>query len=748
MRDLAAGARAAGAVAATVAPPALDPLLAAGSVAVVGASQRPGSFGEQLLAQLLGGGYDGAVHLVNPRYREVRGRPCLPSLAALPEPVDLVLLGVPNALVEEQLAAAAAAGARAAVIFASCFEPPEARTAGRPPLAERLAAIARDAGMVLCGGNSMGFLNLERALRACGFPQPPGLEPGPVTFLTHSGSAFSALLHNRRGLRFNLVVSCGLELTTSMDQYLEHALALESTRAVGLLLETARDPAGLRAALARAAERDVPVVALKVGRSERAGELVAAHSGALAGAGGAFEALFDAYGVSQVRTLDELADTLELLVAGRRAAPGGLGVVHDSGGERALLVDLAADAGVPLAPLAEPTRRRLAAVLEPGLEPVNPVDAWGTGNDINQILGACLDALAADPGVAAVVLCVDLTTEPVAGAGYPLVAIEAAARTAKPFAVLANLASAVDPRDAALLRAAGVPVLEGTATGLAALRHLLDRRDFLARAAGERGAPPAPVTAETRQRWAARLGAAAAAAGPAGAEAAGAAWLGEAEALALLADYGIPVVPHAAAASAEEALAAAERLGWPVALKTAAPGVRHKTEAGGVHLDLRDPPALRRAYDELAARLGPAVLVQAMAPPGVELALGVVRDPQFGPLVLAAAGGTLVELLADRRLALPPLDRARARRLLERLALRPLLDGFRGTPPADLDALADALVRLSLLATDLGDQLAALDVNPFIAAPTGGVAVDALVLASGHARRPQPMEGAPRASRG
>jgi acetate---CoA ligase (ADP-forming) len=189
--------------------------------------------------------------------------------------------------------------------------------------------------MAVCGGNGMGFFNLEQRLRVCGYPEPEDLPCGPVAVVSHSGSVFSALLHNQRGLRFNLVVSCGMELVTSAAAYLDHALELESTRVVALFLETVREPAAFRAALAKAADRGVQVVALKVGRSRAGGAMVAAHSGALAGEDGAYQALFDAYGVARVDILDELADTCELFAAGRPAFLGGLAAIHDSGGERA-----------------------------------------------------------------------------------------------------------------------------------------------------------------------------------------------------------------------------------------------------------------------------------------------------------------------------------------------------------------------------------------------------------------------------
>jgi acyl-CoA synthetase (NDP forming) len=683
-------------------------MLEARSVAVIGASAKSGSFGEQMMAQLTTGGFDGAVFPVNPAYDDVLGMRCYPSIGDLPEPVDLALLGVKNAQLEGALQAAAAAGARSAAIFASCWEAP---AEGVLPLPERLRAIALEAGMAICGGNCMGFLNLERNLRACGFAQPADLPPGPITFISHSGSAFSALLHNDRGLRFNLVVSAGTELATTCDDYLRYALGLASTRAVALFIETVRDPGGFRGALARAAELDVPVLALKVGRESAARELVQAHSGALAGEDGAYEALFDAYGVLRVETLDELCDTLELLVAGRRAGPGGLAAIHDSGGERAHLIDSAATAGVPFARIGEATRNRLAAVLEEGLPPVNPLDAWGTGNRAEEIFIECMRALLDDPDTAALAFCVDLTTELVPEEGYTRVANQVFARTAKPVAVLSNMASAIDPRDAAFVRGAGMPILEGTTAGLAAFRHLFEYRDFRARAPVS---PARAVPAAIRDRWRERL-----ASGKA---------LDQMEALTLLADYGIVVTAAERAASLDAAVDAAERIGWPVALKTAAPHVGHKTDVGGVRLGLPGPPALAGAYRDMASRLGPDMVVSPMAPPGVELALGIVRDEQFGPLVMVAAGGVLVEVLRDRRFGLPPIDGAAAARMLDRLAVRPLLAGARASPPADVEAVSDAVARLSVLALDVGDQLDALDVNPLIAGPEGCVAVDALAL--------------------
>jgi acetate---CoA ligase (ADP-forming) len=686
-------------------------MVEARSVAVVGASVKEGSLGAQMMAELRRGGFDGAVYPVNPGYDEVDGYRCYPSIGEVPEPVDLAILGVSNARIEQALTDAVAAGARSAVTFSSLYE--EDPDQARPALTERLGAICREAGIPMCGGNGMGFLNLERGLRVTGFPTPDDIRPGPVTLITHSGSAFAALSFNDRGIGFNLIVSSGQEIVSDVADYLEYALELESTRVITLLLETVRRPEALRAALTRAAEGDVPVLALKVGRTERSKAMVTAHSGALAGEDGAFEALFDAHGVVRLSTLDEMADVMELFSSPRRVAGGrGIASVHDSGGERAMFVDLAHDLDVPFAQISDGTRARVQDVLDPGLLAENPLDAWGTGIDYERIFIESLRALHDDPDTAAVAFVIDLTRqdEP-PDKGYMKVAQEVWSATDKPFCVLSNLPSAIAHEQARFLRDQGIPVLEGTTSGLLALRHLLEYRNLRER---PEIVAPQPVPDDVRERWRDRLAA--------GDE------VGELEALALLADYGISAVVARSATSADDAVAAAQEIGFPVVLKTAAPGVQHKSDMDGVRLDLGDDDEVRSAYEDVAARLGPKVTIAAMASGGVELALGVVRDPQFGPLALVAAGGVLVELLHDRRLAFPPLDDARARGLIDGLASRPLLDGARGAPAADVEALAHAVSRLAVLAADLGDLLDALDVNPVIASADGCLAVDALVI--------------------
>ncbi|HUN35618.1 MAG TPA: acetate--CoA ligase family protein [Trebonia sp.] len=720
-------------------------MLQARSVALVGASPRPGSLGSRMIAEVAKSPSAPRTYLVNPRYEKIGTERVYPSLAALPEPADLALLAVPDDVLAEQMRLAAGSRVRSAVIFGSAFDSPGTR------LRATIAAIARDAAMPVCGAGCMGFVNVARGLRAIGYVERDPLPAGPVALVTHSGSVFSALLRTRRAFGFTIAVSSGQELVTSAAAYARYALSLPETRVLALVLEAIRDAPQLRSVLAAAAQRDVPVVLLPAGASERGRSMVAAHSGALAAGDGAWQALAAAYGLHRVGDLAELADTLELLCAGRRAGAGrGLATVHDSGFERAHVTDVAAQVGVEFAAIGPATRQRLAGVLDPGLEPGNPLDVWGTGRDTRELFTAAMSALAADPAVGAVALAVDLVPEYDQDDSYPQAALAVAAATSKPVAVLASVPAAIDQQAAARLRAAGVPVLESTRSGLLALRHLLtppvaalpphaesphaESPHALPSHALPPSAPPPDLA--RRARWAARLASApstrlATSTTPAPSTPVSTlspAGLSSPELLALLRDYGIPAAQAVGATTLEAALAAAQAVGYPVALKTDQPGIAHKSDVGGVCLGVADPAELADGYADLAARLGPRVAVSPMVPPGPELIVGMARDPALGPLVVIGPGGILAELFTERSVLLPPLTLAAATDSVARLRFADVLAGARGGPACDIEAIGAAIVAFSTLITELGDWLEALDVNPLICGPSGVLAVDALAV--------------------
>ncbi|MGL5809506.1 MAG: acetate--CoA ligase family protein [Nocardioides sp.] len=674
----------------------LHRMLTARSIAVLGASARPGSFGERLAIEALRSSGARRVDLVNPRYDAVQGRACLPSLEHLDHAPDLVLFGVPDRTIPEYLAVASGMGAGGAVVYGTA--------AGLGD------SIRRAAGMMpVCGAGCMGFVNARRGIRALGYLEPDRLVPGGLALITHSGSMFSALLRTHRRLEYATAVSSGQELCTTTGDYLRWMAEQPETRVVGLFLETIRDAAGIRAGLATAAERDLPVVALTVGRSEAGRSMVTAHSGAVAGADAAWEALFATYGAHRCRDVDEFVDTLELFSVGRRprrrsgGRPGRIATVHDSGAERVLMADVAGDEGLRYAVLGPRTRETLAALLDNGLTVDNPLDIWGRGGDTERLFTASLTAVADDPAVDLVALAVDLVPEYDGDESYPRSVLAAAATTDKPVLLISHVAAAIDQAQAGLIRSAGVPVLEGARSGLRAVSHLLahsaDR--FTGPGSGADRPRVVPDRVDLPR------------------------WLDAESTLRMLADFGLPVAPTRSVRSLDEAVAAAGEVGYPVVLKTDRPGVEHRTRVDGVRLGLGDEPALRAAYRDLAARLGPAVAVQPDLgeTATAELALGVIDDPQVGHVVLVAAGGSRIEELSRRALTLAPVDLAVATGLVIRW--RELAGG---AAPAHLtDDLIAALVGVGRLLAVAGDRISALDVNPLLVTEDRLVAVDALV---------------------
>jgi acyl-CoA synthetase (NDP forming) len=672
----------------------LDPLLRPRSVAVVGASEDNDAMGEWSLKNLLKGGYKGDIYPVNPKYEEVQGVKCYSYLADLPVAPDLVIFAVSDRWLEKVLDDAIEKGAKAAVIMSTLYLDDDAS----PPLRERVARKIRDAGLIVCGANGMGFYNVRDKVWACGFDSSDHAGPGNVALISHSGSGMSGLVDSEERLRINLAVSTGNELDATMDEYLDFALDLPETKAVGLFVETARNPEGFRAALEKAAAKQIPIVAIKVGRTERSAELAVSHSGAMAGDDATYEALFDRYGVQRVTDMDELATALILFAEWPRIGPGGLVTLHDSGGERQLMVDLADEAGVTLTELSADAVAELEAILDPELPAVNPLDAWSRGgpNSSDQMADS-LAAMMKDPGTAMGAVVQDRAPYGKVYRGYIEYMQRGHAASGKPVALVAARQGTGYDDIAVTSTAEGFPVLDGVPAFLRGVRALFDYRDFLARDDGALpnvSASGSPVES------------------------------GEAAALQLLADYGLPVVPVTLIYKESDA-AASE---FPVVLKTAAPGIAHKSDAGGVVLNIESEEALRDAYRDLSKRLGPEALIAPMVREGVEMLLGIRTDPQFGPVVLIGFGGVYAETLKDVTFALPPFTAAHARRCIDRLRLRPMLDGQRGKPPADIDAFCDTAARFSAMVHELQDEIREIDINPIIVHEAGCTIVDALVV--------------------
>ncbi len=687
----------------------LQPLLAPRSLALVGASPKVGTFGNGMIRACVNAGFGGDLYLVNPRYDAVEDRPCHGSLIDLPGPIDHAVLNVANARLEGLFDEAIAAGVKAVTIFASGYLEGDSD----PPLLARLKTKAKAAGLQVCGGNGSGFYNrVDKVHCTLGEGDRGGAEVGPVALISQSGSVYMGLLQTDGRLAFNFSVSSGQEIATTAADYLDFALELEPTRVVGLFLETIRNPAGFIAAAQKAAERDIAVVVVKAARTPESAAMAVSHSGALAGNDDAHDAVFERYGVIRCEDMAEFVATMQVMSAPHRPVAGGLAAIADSGGEREHLTDLASNTGLPFAEIAPATTEQLSDRLEYGLDPVNPLDAWGTGHDYPGIFHDCMTALLADPATGYGLWVADIRDGERFRAVFTDNAPSIIETTGKPLAFASCIPNGIVHETARRLRLAGMPLIDGLGPAVSAIAHGFawrDRRErrFLP--------PPDGPGADVIATWRRRL--------TSGQP------LDEADGLDLLSAFAVPVIDHRIVETDDAAVAAAASFGYPVVLKTAMPGIAHKSDVGGVALDLNDETAVRAAWCDLAERLGPRCLIAPMAPGGIEIVFGLIRDPQFGALVMIGTGGIFVEVLRDRLVAVPPFGVDVAGGLIDRLQARPLLDGLRGRPAADIDGLANALARFSVLAASLGDLITEADVNPILAGPDGVIAVDALVIA-------------------
>jgi acyl-CoA synthetase (NDP forming) len=675
--------------------------------------------GRQTMENLLTGAYPGKLYAINPGYDSILGIPCFPGLDALPETVDHVVIALGDTRIEAALDDTIAHGAKAATMMSSLVLDDDTP----PLLRDRVAAKIEASGLIVCGANGMGFYNCADGVWVCGFDTRENhVHGGNVTLISHSGAGMAGIVDCEERIDFNLAVSTGQELSVSMDQYMDWALEREETRVIGLFMETARNPAGLTAAFRKARDKNIPVVALKVGRTELSARLAVSHSGAIAGRDDAYQALFDRYGVQRVEDMNELATVLIMFAQPHPVSAGGLVSIHDSGGERQLLIDLAADMGVELTQIQPATEAHLKELLDPGLPPVNPLDAWGAGGPgADKVMEDCLAALMADPGASMGAVVHDRAPLSKIYEQYFEYMRAGHRASGKPVFLVSNhQGSGSDPVAVQITRE-GFPVLDGLRPFLAGVRCLTAYHDYRARLAASQPQSPTVPDPGRVGYWHRKLSSGIT--------------LEEFESGQLLRDFGFPMNACLLADCEEEAVAAATYQGFPDEVNTTAPGILHKTDRDGVKLNIANEAQLRTAYADLATRLGPRVLLSPMLQfTGVEMVLGLVRDQQFGPLVMLGFGGINVETIRDVAYALPPFSPATARRLLDSLKQRPLLDGLRNRPAVDIDAFCNAAAQFSVMTAELGEVLNEVDINPLITHPDGCIAVDALV--AGYATEP------------
>lgn len=680
----------------------LRPFFSPASVAVIGASARRGTIGGELFRNVLAGDFRGAAYPVNARGEPVAGVRAYASMAEVPETVDLAVIAVPGAAVLDAAEAALRSGTRALCVISAGFAEVGAEGAARQ---RELLALVRAHGGRMIGPNCLGIAVARRGLNATF--GPPGIPTGNIGFSSQSGALGLAFLQEAaaRGLGLSAFVSIGNKADVSSNDLLEHWEDDEDTDLILMYLESFGNPRRF-GRIARRVARRKPILAMKSGRSRAGARASASHTAALAGSERAVDALFHQAGVIRADTLGQLLNVASLLSSQPLPRGRNVVVVTNAGGLGILCADACEAAGLELPELAPETREALAAVLPAEASVANPVDLLGSATGATY--EAALPHLLADPRVDAVIV---LFVPPVMAGAEEVGeavrrAVDGVEALEKP--VLASVLSASGNPE--ILRSGDRPVATFTypESAAAALGLAAARSDWLRR--------PAGVVPEV-----AGIDRAAAGAVVEGALArAEDVWLEPAEARALLQAYGVPLVPEATVASADEAVAFAQSAGYPVVVKMGEAGA-HKTESGGVRLDLRDEAAVRDAVDGV----GLPAIVQPMARGGAELLAGVVQDPVFGPLVAFGPGGVMAELIGDAQIRIAPLTDADAEELVLTGKAGRLVRGFRG-PGSDADALIDLVHRLSRLADDL-PEVAELDLNPIIGMPDGCVAVDARV---------------------
>jgi acetyltransferase len=713
----------------------LAPLLAPRSVALVGATEREGALGRLVWQKLAAGQFRGSLDPVNPKHGKIFGRPCFGRLADLPQAPELAVIVTPAHTVAGILEEAGTAGVRAAVVLTSGFG--ETGESGRALQAGALAA-ARRHGLRLLGPNCLGLMRTDAGLNAT-FAPVPALR-GSLALLSQSGAICTAILDwaHGAGVGFSSVVSLGAAADVDFGELLDFLVEDPATDAILMYVEGIRDARRFVSAL-RAASRVKPVVALKVGRHAAGSQAASSHTGAMVGSDAVFDAALRRCGTVRVKTYTQLFAAARMLAGTREAAGERLAIVTNGGGPGVMAADCAADNAVPLAQLSRETLATLDAALPAQWSRGNPVDIVGDAPP--QRYADAAAAVLADPGVDALLAMYSpvATTTPEAAAR----AVAGAAAGSRKPVFTAWLGDINPNRTRGFLDAQGLPNFYTPENAVEAFSFLCAHRRNQAQllevpaalADGHRTAVP-----DLRAAQAIRDAALAQ----------GRSLLSEHEAKALLRAFGVRVPPSPVATTREAALAAAAEIGYPVVLKIHSPDITHKTEVGGVRLNLRDAAMLEGAFDDLMrhvravrpeARIEGAV-VQPMLryADAREVMIGVATDAVFGPVISFGTGGTAVETVGDAAIALPPLNAALAAELIGRSRIGRLLGAYRDVPAADRKALAALLTGVSEMVCAL-PWLKEMDLNPVLAHPGGAVIADARIVVDAARLRPQPRYG-------
>ncbi len=700
-------------------------LTAPRNAVLVGASDRPGSWAARVWRNLHKYQFPGPVYSINPRRDTIWDKPCYPDFTSLPEPPDHMVVLVPAAGVAEALRAGAAAGARSATVFSAGFgEGFDTEAAG---LGRELAAVIAETGLAVSGPNCMGNVCAKSRLVTLTEDRMLTVKEGPVALVGQSGGMmiFANAALQERGIAAEYLITSGNEAGLTAGDYIAYFADQPEIKVIAIYVEAIADLEKFKAACRMARTAGKHIVALKMGQSEEGRQAALAHTGSLAGSMEAFDAVAGEVGVVRADTLDDLVEITELL-AHTGGSPGRrLGAITLSGAFRGLLLDGAEKFGLRFQALTPATTERLKQILTVGSLVANPIDGgYGVLTSADNYM-ASIEAMQADPNVDLVILQEALPREPGSDRAeryIHMVEAYAATKATKPIVFCSPTSHGQTDYSRALrAQAPHVSFLQEANKALRAIA-LAARREEIERITNDsRGEQPARTPERTALIERLR--------GRAGSEAAA---LNEVESKEVLRAYGIATPQEALVISPEAALEAAARIGYPVVLKAVSKTLTHKSDAGAVALNLATPDALRDAYDRMSAALSghtlDGMLVGQFVTGGLELVLGLHHDREMGLVVMAGSGGVLLELMKDVAFCAPPVSRAKALDLIDRTQAGRLIRGYRGSAPRDGEAVVNALIGLGQLAIDLADIIESVDINPFVALPRGGMALDALIV--------------------
>jgi acetate---CoA ligase (ADP-forming) len=691
----------------------LKALLAPRSIALVGASEGS-SWSQALVANFANLGFQGRFHLVHPRHSQLFGLPCHGSVTAIPDQVDCAYVMTGTMTASEVVEDCGRKGVRSMVMLTAGFK--EVGDEG----AERERALVqrcRELGITMLGPNCLGFVNYPDRIPAYGLPLAGPLLAGGIAIASQSGGMVLPFhrLAMSRGIGLAVSVSIGNEAMCTASDFLAHFVERDDVRVVGALLEGIRDPAGFLRAAELARDAGKPLVILKVGRSEAAHRATIAHTASLAGADVVMDAVFRQHSIVRVNSPEELIETCALLATSGWPPGGRTAVISTSGGAASLIPDLAIGTRIEIPDFAPPTKARLEAILPSFGHAQNPLDTTGVIVNQPKLLAACVEAVAAEHGFDVLLINSDAPRDPgsnPAGIEERVASLAEVVHGGSLFtAIAATVSTELSPFGLETLAKHHLHFANGLALGVQAMNHAIFYGQSIARRrpAPSRRQRPAPNFLDHQSGV-----------------------LAEPLAKRLLAAYGLNGPPEQLTHSAGEAAAAAQAIGFPVVVKVQSADIPHKTEVGGVKLDVRTMEEVRAAY-ELVSHCAPGarvdgVLIARQVFPVAELIVGVKRDDHFGPVLLVGLGGIFTEAIQDVSLRLPPIDDETAKEMLSDLRGVDVLRGARGRPEADLVAVSRVLVAMGDLALDLGTRLVELDINPLFALPDGALAGDALVV--------------------